>query len=102
VVAGMLFNPTETRPPMYPCRNAYLLGTFIASNPLDDAVWHSPRFWLGLTGWAIGLAGNGEESGTTMRNTEANAIPDNPARQSTTTKSSMTYGGLPSCSSCSA
>ncbi len=35
-----------------------MLGTYIAGDPLRESDWYTPRFWLGIAGWAVGLAGN--------------------------------------------
>jgi hypothetical protein len=34
-------------------------GSFIASNPLPENAFHTPRFWLCSFGWLLGFLGNG-------------------------------------------
>ncbi|KAI5452608.1 hypothetical protein NCC49_000768 [Naganishia albida] len=38
--------------------NGYMIGSYIASNPLADDAFRSPRFWLCSLGWVIGFVGN--------------------------------------------
>lgn len=40
--------------------NGYLLGTWIASDPVSAGAEKSLWFWVGVAIWAAGLGGNGE------------------------------------------
>ncbi len=74
--------------------NGYLMGSFLASDPLKHVSLTSPRFILGSLGWLIGLLGNGELSPVfyTPRVSTSVLRPFRfpSALQSTTTRSSTT------------
>ncbi|GHJ89849.1 hypothetical protein NliqN6_6251 [Naganishia liquefaciens] len=38
--------------------NGYMMGSFIASDPLPSSAFHTRRFWLCTLGWLIGFLGN--------------------------------------------